>query len=213
MDRVQKNGGTAGLVTAVLLALLFVLFFSLGQDIMTPGDPAKSLAATTLKWNLFNLTAFVGLLAAGFAVVFVTGLATKLRDGAPTRARAVLYITLIGLASYALGSTVLMLGGRQIVDFTAKDQAGGAVAWAALSAVHAGFEGLGSTFTGVGAILAGWAILSTKVLPAGAAWVGIISGALGVLGLFVTGVPPVMLGGFLLTIAWLAWAGSALRAS
>jgi len=212
MDRVQKNGGTAGLVTAVLLALLFVLFFSLGQDIMTPGDPAKSLAAVTQKWSLFNLTAFVGLLAAGFAVLFVTGLATKLRDGAPTRARAVLYITTIGLASYAIGSTVLMLGGRQIVDFAAKDPAGGAVAWASFSAVHVGLEGLGSTFTGVGAILAGWAILSTKVLPAGAAWVGIVSGALGVLGLFVTGMPLVMMGGFLLTIVWIGWAGSALRA-
>ncbi len=212
MDRVQKNGGTAGLVTAVLLAVLFVLFFALGQDIMTPGDPAKSLAATTQKWSLFHLTAFVGLLAAGFAVLFVTGLATRLRDGAPTRARAFLYISLIGLASYALGSTVMMLGGRQIVDFAAKDQAGGAVAWASLSAVHAGLEGLGSTFTGVGAIIAGWAILNTKVLPAGAAYVGIVSGVLGVLGLFAAGVAPIMLGGFLLTIVWIGWAGSALRA-
>ncbi len=212
MDRVQKNGGTAGLVTAVLLAVLFVLFFSLGQDIMTPGDPAKSLAAATQKWSLFNLTAVVGLLAAGVAVLFVTGLATKLRDGAPTRARAVLYITLIGLASYALGSTVLMLGGREIIDFAAKDQAGGAVAWASLSAFHAGLDGLGNTFTGVGAIIAGWAILNTKVLPAGAAYVGIISGVLNVLALFVTGVPPIMLGGFLLTIVWIGWAGSALRA-
>jgi len=74
MDRVQKNGGTAGLVTAVLLALLFVLFFSLGQDTMTPGDPAKSLAAVTQKWSLFNLTAFVGLLAAGFGVLAMLAL-------------------------------------------------------------------------------------------------------------------------------------------
>lgn len=213
MDRVQKNGGTAGLVTAVLLAVLFVLFFSLGQDIMTPGDPAKSLAAATQKWSLFNLTAFIGLLAAGVAVLFVTGLAAKLRDGAPTRARAVLYITLIGLASYALGSTVLMLGGREIIAFAAKDQAGGAVAWASLSAFHAGLDGLGNTFTGVGAIIAGWAILNTKALPTGVAYVGIISGVLNVLGLFMTGMSPVMLGAFVLTIVWIGWTGSALRAS
>lgn len=212
MDRVQKNGGTAGLVTAVLLAILFVLFFSLGQDIMTPGDPAKSLAATAQKWSLFHLTAFVGLLAAGFGVLFVVGLATKLREAAPTRARALLYIAITGLAGYALGSTVLMLGGRQIVDFAAKDQAGGAVAWASLSAVHAGLEGLGNTFTGVGAMLAGWAILDTKALPAGTAWLGIISGALNVLGLFMMGTMPVMLGAIILTIIWIAWTGSALRA-
>ncbi len=212
MDRVQKNGGTAGLVTAALLAVLFVLFFSLGQDVMTPGDPAKSLAAATQKWGMFRLASFVGLLAAGFAVLFVAALATKLRDAAPTRARAILYITLIGLGSFALGSMTWMLGGRQIIDFAAKDQTGGTAAWAALSAIGASFEGLGNTFTGVGALLAGWAILDTKVLPAGAAWVGIASGVLNVLGLFVMGAPALMLGGFVTTIAWLAWAGSALRA-
>jgi len=212
MDRVQKNGGTAGLVTAALLALLFVLFLSLGQDVMTPGDPAKSLAAATQKWSMFRLASLVGLLAAGCSVLFVVGIATKLRDGAPTRARALQYMVLIGLGSYALGSVMWMLGGRQIIDFAAKDPAGGTVAWATLSAIGAGLDGLGNTFTGVGTILAGWAILDTKVLPAGAAWVGIISGVLGVLGLFAAGMPLVMMGGFLSTIAWLAWAGSALRA-
>jgi len=212
MDRVQRNGGTAGLVSAALLALLFVLILSLGQDIMTPGDPAKSLAAATQKWSMFNLASFIGLLAAGFSVLFVVGLATKLRDGAPTRARALLYLVLIGLGSYALESVMRMLGGRQIIDFAAKDPAGGAVAWATLGAVGAGLEGLGSAFAGVGSILAGWAILNTKVLPAGAAYVGIVSGVLGVLGLFAAGMPLVMMGGFLLTIVWLAWAGSALRA-
>jgi len=35
MDRVQRNGGTAGIITGVLLALLFVMIFSLGMDVMT----------------------------------------------------------------------------------------------------------------------------------------------------------------------------------
>lgn len=213
MDRVQKNGGTAGIVAAVFLAILFALFLSLGPDVMAPGDPAKSLSAATAKWGIFRLTAFVGLLAAGFALLFVVGLATKLREGAPTRARTLLYLTVIGLGGYALNSTIILLGGRQIVDLAAKDQAAATAAWATLSAIGAGLDGLGNTFTGVGAILAGWAILDTKALTAGAAWVGIASGVFGLLGLVAANVPVVMLGGFVLTIIWLAWAGSALRAA
>jgi hypothetical protein len=123
-----------------------------------------------------------------------------------------MYLGVIGLGGYALGSTLWMLGGRQIVDLAAKDQAAATAAWAAVSAVGAALDGLGGAFTGVAAILGGWAILDTKALSSGAAYVGILSGILGVLGLFAAGNPIVMMGGFILTIVWLAWAGSSLRA-
>ncbi len=115
MDRIQRNGGTAGIVAGLLLALLFVLFLSLGQDIMAP-EPAKSLAAMTQKWSTFQLASLVGLLTAGVAVPFVVGIATRLRDSAPTRARAFLYITLLGLAGYGLESVMRWFGGRAILN-------------------------------------------------------------------------------------------------
>lgn len=79
------------------------MFLSLGMNVMAPGDPARSLAAVTQKWSLWAATLMVGLLASGVAVPFVVGIATRLRDAAPTRARMVLYVTLIGLAGHALG--------------------------------------------------------------------------------------------------------------
>jgi len=43
MVRVQQNGGTAGFITAICLALLFILFASSGLDMQTAQDPAKAL--------------------------------------------------------------------------------------------------------------------------------------------------------------------------
>ncbi len=211
MDRVQRNGGTAGVVAGVLLLLLLIMIFSIGMDVMAPGDPAKSLAAVTQKWGLFAGTMIVAVLAAGVAILFAVGIATRLRDAAPTRARILLYVTLLGLGSYALNSLMFLMGGRQVVEFAAKDQAAATTAWLTLSAVGAGLDTLGNVFTGVGTLIAGWAIISTRAMGSGVAWVGIVAGVLGILSLVAPTVAIVFLGGFVLTIVWLIWAGAELR--
>jgi hypothetical protein len=178
---------------------------------MAVGDPAKSLAAATQKWKLWVSTMIIGLLATGFAVPFVVGVATRLRDAAPTRARAALYITLIGLAGYAMSSTVGWFGGTQVVQYAAKDQTAATHAWLAMSAVNASLSSLGSAFTGAGAAIAGWAIISTKSMSAGVGWVGVVAGVLSVLALFATSSMLIGFLGFLLIIVWIAWAGAELR--
>jgi len=208
MDRVQRNGGTAGVVAGILLAILFVLFLSLGEEMMAP-EPAKSLAVMTQKWSTFQLANVLGVLVVGVAVPFTVGIATRLRDSAPTRARALLYLTLLGLAGHGLGSIMGWFGGRAIIQYAAADQTGALHAWVALSAVTQGLSMFGNAFTGAGTLIAGWAIMSTKALGAGVAWVGIVAGVAQILSLF-TAAGPVFLGGFLLTIVWLLYAGYSL---
>jgi hypothetical protein len=210
MDRVERHGGLAGIVTGLLLALLFVMFFQLGMDVMSP-DPAQALQAVAAKWGLFAAAALVGLLAAGTAVPFTVAVAARLRDAAPTRARTLLYLVLIGLAAYGIDSVMMLLGARAIVEYAAKDQAAAATAWLAAHSVGSSLSATGGAFVGAGTILAGWATLETRLLPVGAGWVGIIAGILSVLTLFAPRVMVVGLGGFLLTIVWLLWAGNALR--
>lgn len=48
-------------------------------------------------------------------------------------------------------------------------------------------------------------------MGSGVGWVGIVAGVLNIFTLFAPAVPPVFLGGFLLTIVWALWAGIALR--
>lgn len=210
MDRVQRNGGTAGLVEGVLLAILFLMIFALGRDAMAP-DPTKSLAAVTQKWGLFAAINFVGLLATGVAVPFLVGVVSRLREPAPTRARAALYVTLLGLAGYAAGSLIMWLGGHQIVEHATKDQAAATTAWLALTAVQRGLSAFGTLFTAAGTLIAGWAILSTGAMGKGPGWVAAVGGALGVLSLFTPSMPFFVLGNFLLIIVWDFWAGSDLR--
>ena len=208
MDRVQRNGGTAGVVAGILLAILFVLFLSLGEEMMAP-EPAKSLAVMTQKWSTVQLASLLGLLTAGVAVPFAVGIAARLRDSAPTRARALLYLTLLGLAGHGLESAITRFGGWAIIQYAAADQTGALHSWVALSAVTQGLSMFGSAFTGAGTLIAGWAIMSTKALGAGVAWVGIVAGVAQILSLF-TAAGPVFLGGFLLTIVWLLYAGYSL---
>ncbi len=106
---------------------------------------------------------------------------------------------------------MFLMGGRQVVEFAAKDQAAATTAWLTLRAVGAGLDTFGSVFTGAGSLIAGWAILSTRAMGSGVAWVGIAAGVLGILALFAPTAAVVFLGGFVLTIVWLIRAGAELR--
>ncbi len=211
MDRTQRNGGTAGLVTAVLLALLFVLILSIGLDPQAAGDPTKALPVISQKSTLWALTGMVGALAAAVATVFATGFFRRLRERAPTRAYASLILAVVGLGGHALAALVQWQGGAQLADYATKDQVAASHAWVALNAAIGGINAFASVFTGGSLLVAGWAIIDTGSLTRTVGWVGVIAGVLSVWSLFATTSPAVFLGSLVFAIVWLGWAGSELR--
>ncbi len=213
MDRHQRNAGTAGIVAAVLLLVLFLLIASTGVKLMGPGDPAQTLAAFTQKAGWWMPIGLVGALTSAVVAIFLAGLSSRLHDKAPTRSRAVLYFGLIGLSAHALGSLILWLGGATLTAFAAKDSTAALPAWIAMSSVLAGLNGAGNGFSGASAAVAGWAIIQTGVMKTVIGWVALAAGVINVLGVFVPAAMPVQLLSFLLAIVWLAWGGSALRAA
>jgi hypothetical protein len=211
MDRVQRNGGTAGLITAILLAALFVVFISSGLDPQTATDPTKALPLIAQKRAVFAAIGVLGALAGGFGLVFTVGLFSRLWDKAPTRAAAVLGLALVGLTGHSLGSLLLWRGGRFLAAISSTgDPVAANHAWIALTAMFRALDGLGSAFTGASILIAGWAILVTGTLSSSLGWVGVIGGVVMLLQLF-TAAPIFMLVGLVLAIVWLAWAGSQLR--
>ncbi len=212
MDRLQQNGGTAGIVTAICLALLFVMFVSTGFDPQTMQDPARAIPVLSQKAGTFAVLGVLGVLAAGFGLVFTIGLFARLRDAAPTRAAALLGLAFVGLTSHALGSALLWQGGRVIVSVSANDQTAANHAWIALSAVAHSLNGLGNAFTGGSILVAGWAIVGTGAMPSALGWIAVLAGVVELLQ-WLTAQQALMGLAFLLTIIWLAWGGSQLRRS
>mgnify|MGYP001362518874 CR=1 FL=1 len=210
MDRLQSNGGTAGIITAIALAILFILLISSGLDPQTHQDPAKALPILSQKAGLFAVIGVLGALAAGFGLIFTVGLFSRLRDRAPTRAAAVLGLALVGLTAHAMGAVLVWQGGQFLVAVSGKDQIAANHAWIAITAVFQSLNGVGNAFTGGATLVAGWAAVATGALSSALGWVGIIGGVVLILQLFAAA-PILMLAGFTLTIIWLAWAGSQLR--
>jgi hypothetical protein len=212
MDPVQRNAGTAGLVTAVLLAALFVSILSTGLDPQTAADPARAIPLLKQKAPVFGAIGVLGALAAGFGFVFTVGIFARLRDRAPTQAAAVLGFAVVGLTGHALGSLILWRGGAFLVAAYAKDQVAASHAWIATSAIAQGLNGLGDAFTGGSILIAGWAIVATGAMSSSVGWLAIIAGAFTLMQLF-SAAPVFFLVGFLLSIVWLAWGGNQLRRS
>jgi len=212
VDRVQQNAGTAGIVTAVLLAALFLLILSTGMTPQTASDPDKVIPLLKQKAFVFGAIGVLGALAAGFGLIFSIGLFSRLRDRAPTRAAATLGLALVGLTGHALGALILWRGGALIVAVSAKDPVAANHAWIAASAVAQGLDGLGEAFTGASNLVAGWAIVATGAMSSSLGWVAVVAGAASLLQLL-SPAPVLFLAAFLLIIAWLAWGGSQLRQS
>lgn len=208
MDRVRQNGGTFGIIAAVVLAVLFILVLTSGFTPNVAADPAQALSFITASTGRWTLTGLLGVLGSLFAVVFVAGLYRVLRDKAPTRAYAVLLFGVLGSGGYALSSLAQWLGGAQVAGTA--DQVAAAHAWVAVNAVATSMGGFGNAFVGASLLTAGWAATSTRALSSAVGWLAYLAGIVTVLGLF-TANAVVFLGSFALIIIFLAWAGFELR--
>lgn len=207
MDRVRQNGGTFGIIAAVVLAVLFILVLTSGfQNVAA--DPAQALAFINASTGRWTFTGLLGVLGSLLAIVFVVGLYRAFRDKAPTRAYAVLLFGVLGSGGYALASLAQWLGGAQVAGTA--DQVAAAHAWVAVNAVATSLNGFGNAGVGASLLTAGWAATSTRALSSAVGWLAYLAGIVTVLGLF-TANAVVFLGSFALIIIFLAWAGFELR--
>lgn len=207
MDRVRQNGGTFGILSAVVLAVLFILVLTSGfQNVVN--DPPQALAWISGNSGRWTLTGVLGTLGSLLAVVFVAGLYRAFREKAPTRAYAVLLFGVLGSGGYALASLAQWLGGAQVAGTT--DPVAAQHAWVAVNAIATGLNGMGNSFVGASLLTAGWVITGTRALSSGVGWLAYLAGIVALIGLF-TAAPIIFLGSFALIIIFLAWAGYELR--
>jgi hypothetical protein len=210
--RVQ-TAGTIGIVAGIVLAILFVLFFTSGLTPEMFGDPARMVDYLAKNSARTSVTTLVSLAAVALGIVFTAGLAAKLRDKTPTRAAAVLYFGVLALVGHGLGSVIFGTGGQMVAAYAAKDQVAASHAWVAVAALQGAADGFGGLFYGLSTLMAGWAITTDHALSAALGWFAVVSGAVSVLAFLLPMTGPLFFLSFLLPIVWLIWAGSGLRSA
>jgi len=211
MERVQRNAGTAGIVAGVLLIVLFFLFMSLRITNAQFVDPGFMVPLLSKNPGTFMGVGIVGALASGFAIVFSIGLAYRLREKAPTRALASLYLAVFGLGAHAADSMIDWIGTRTVGLAAAKDAVAAGHAYVAVSAVALSIYAMANAFTGAALLVAGWASIATGALHPLLGWVAVAAGVLSlVVGIGAEG-ELFFIGSLLFTIIWLIWAGFELR--
>src|SRR6266566_4201983 len=111
MNPQLKHAGIAGILTGLGLVLEFTFFVLGGYSADTFGNAVAAVASLQQHGDLFLRVA--GIFGAGGAfisVIYVAGLASKLRSKAPTRAVATLYFGVLGAVGHALVALSLYVG-------------------------------------------------------------------------------------------------------
>lgn len=209
MDRLQRNGGTFGILAGVALALLFAAFATSGITPDILGDPARALPLVREQATRLKLIGLFGSLAVAFSLPFAAALYVRLRNGAPTRATTGLLLLLVGLIGHGLGSLFVGVGFPAVA--AVGDQTTASSAYVAVLAASQVVDIMGNAFTGAGDAVFGWAIISAAALPAVVGWVFALTGIVNVLLALVPGADILFIGGIVLTIISLIWGGVALR--
>lgn len=207
----QQSAGTAGIIAGISLAILFLLYITSGATPETLADPAKALAFIGQNAGRLRAIAVFDVIALAFAILFIAGLAGKLRDKTPTRATGVLYFAILGAAGYGVDALSTWLAWPALAQYAATDQVASAHAWLAVHALNNVFLSFGSLFIGLSTLLAGWAITATGGMSSALGWYGVVTGAVGVLNAVAPAVTVLFLGAIVLPVIWLLWAGNALR--
>lgn len=216
MDTMQRNGGTAGLVTAVLFLILLAVTFRYDPAAFT--DPAKALTFASEQRALKAVVGLVSILSSIALILFFVGLANRLADRTPTRSEATLYFGVLGSAGLGIGSLLDWQGVAYLAGRMAGDQTAAYHAWLALAAASTAIYGFAGALFGASIIAAGWAVVSTGAMRKAIGWVGLLASAILVVGTILQAFVPAesvfgniyIVAGVLLLI-WFAWTGVELR--
>lgn len=207
----QQSAGTSGIIAGISLAVVFFLFITSRAGPETFADPANALPFITQNSGRLRTIALLALITISFAVIFVAGLAAKLRDKTPTRATGVLYFGILGLIGHGIGALMFWVGVPALVAYAAKDQVAVSHAWVAFGALNGSLDGFGNLFIGLSTLLAGWAIVGAGAMSSTLGWFGVVAGVVTALAAVAPGNQLIMMGSFVLPIIWLLWAGNTLR--
>ncbi|WP_298329076.1 DUF4386 family protein [Haloactinopolyspora sp.] len=211
-----KIAGWSGIVAGLGLAVEGALWTLSGWTADTFTDPASAIDFLREDGAMLRAAVFVGLLNLVFAVVFVAGLAGRIRGRAPIAAAATLWFGMIGIALHLIVPFGHWYGVPAFVDAADRDATAAQSAWTAFTVVLDAAGGAANLFLGLSMLAAGWAAVARRALPAGFGWVALIAGTATAVTIFAPDTPLTAVAGavfmpsLLLSVVVRIWGGIAL---
>ncbi|MEO3795121.1 DUF4386 family protein [Nonomuraea sp. B10E15] len=213
----RRIAGWSGVLAGAGLAVEAALWTASGWSPATFADPAAALEFLRAEGGVLRLAMLSGFVNLVFLVVFVAGLAARLKDGTPTLASATLWFGMIGIITHVLVPLNHWYGVPAFLAAATREPEAAQTAWTAYAVVgHDAPSGAGSLFLGLSMVTAGWAAIAGRALPASLGWLGLVTGCATVLTVFA---PDTVLSGvagavampsLLLAVVFRVWGGIAL---
>ena len=208
MKNLQKIGGIAALIGAATNLLAIVMFITLGPKGLGSDDPGQIVAFLAENQAIMQGWYLIIYLVFGVSLIFLSlALYERLKAGSPALVQAVTTFGLIWAVVVIVVGTLEISNLSTVVKLFGENPAQAATVWLTLDAVVTGLGGGGGE-TMVNALwflLLSWASLRAGELPRVLNYLGVVTGAAGILAVVLQPALAVVYG--LGLIIWLAWLG------
>src|SRR5512141_1863089 len=209
MKDLQKIGGIAALVGATTNLLALVIFITLlapkGYGSDDPGQIVTFFAANQALMRVWYVIIY---LVFGASLIFLSlALHDRLKAGSPVLAQAVTTLGLIWAVLVIVIGTLSINDLSTVVALPAKDPAQAATTWLTLDSVETGLGGGGgeTIVSSLWFLVLSWAALQARELPRILNYLGVVTGAAGILSVLALTDLTAVYG--LGLIIWFVWLG------
>jgi hypothetical protein len=208
MKNLQKIGGIAALIGAATNLLAIVMFITLGPKGYGSDNPGQVVAFLSDNQAFMRGWYVIIYLVFGVGLIFLSlALYERLKAGSPVLVQAVTTFGLIWAVLVIVMGTLSINDLSTVVKLYGENPAQAATAWVTLDSVESGLGNNGGE-TMVNALwflLLSWTALRARELPRVLNYLGVVTGAAGILSVVLQPALAAVYGLGLIT--WLAWLG------
>lgn len=208
MNDLQRSGGMAAIMMAMMFVIGFVLYFAfLAGSNFESTDPAEVAGFLADNQALLSLWHVLIYIVFGIALIVVSlGLYARLNERETGLTQAATAFGVIWAGLVIASGMIAVVGIGSVVDLYADDPERAGTVWAAISAVQFGIGGGVEIVGALWLLLISWAALRSGEFSRSLSYLGIVVGAAGV----VTILPALEIFGALFglgSIVWFVWVG------
>ena len=202
-----RPAGIAGILAALALAGEFLFFSLSGFQQVSFSDPASAIAFLRDHGGLVRVAVVFGAAGVALTLLFLSGLAERLRSRAPLLSAATLYFGIVGNMGDGLVALSFWIGIPIFVGLAGHESAVAQSAWPAFTALTGGYQGFGNLFAGLSLLATGWASISQGALPRVLGAIALVAGVSAMASVLIANAQIGFILALLLVIVFRVWAG------